>query len=987
MVLRSGFHRFLHDEVKTMSFTSKRTVLSTLIGLSLLSFGASAHADVILNPNFIRGQVRFTNTNPAVVTLLNQIGLSAAQVNANNNSIGYTSSTSTSLGTPLALSYELAAESAAGGPSGIAYDLLGQAQIYVAPSYMASGTYTFPVVPGVVLQPLAQQPNGTTADITDCVGLVHFRFGQDAQCNTPFVVGNGGIITSSGQSGFYNTSEHYVVVHGGTNEVQSLGITLGTDPSLDIILLSTPVTLNVACDQIQEICVDRASFGNPSALGSLRGPFDVLGETEQQTTFVGAHDGPGQNFRWKSFTPPGMPVASPASWWELPNMVPGDYSLYAQGYVRTGRRTNWFSVTELCPTCQGGVATVTQGVASDLLRNIGGKARYPFVMTPAFFRGNIVLADPFVTANPGASSMLEHLSFNTQGETGLGAHGVAPEGGAARTSFPGAFDTTTGLLTSDYELLVMSTYDIAHGWRADGLSLAFKDPVDGREEGGIDVYSDATDHLMAPGDETRLDHAYCFGEVTLSYTSASGQFFDPTAGVTGGLFNGKDWQGQLVSYNAGGQFRGTPQGSANASASGQVRMILPQGSYTVYPGASISSPSGISTADFAATQVAVGCGQRLSVAPGLSISAELPACAPSAAPTLSGQVSSSGAAVDRIWYKVNGGPEIDICNSGSCFPDAQFSVPVNLAACGNTVEVFVSSGGQTASVTTQTTWEDPSDGIDCEGACEPPPPPPPADSCATVSAENVACSGGDGFELSVNITNDTSEPLTHVMLPDPRVSQHVVALPSPLAPGDSTSITIKVSGNPGTEFCTTVGFTDASHEECCSTQLCVELPACCFAVKQDKAACIPGAPGGTFTYALDWNNRTTDVIEHVFFFPPAGVTVSPDYVDVPSVVPGASSSIGPLTITGGTPGQTMCLTMGIHDKEMNQCCAEDVCFEVPQPCGKQPDSKEPVMLRADAPQAQSCTVSSGTGSAGRSAGAGLLLGLAALARVSRRRRR
>ncbi|MDI1435874.1 hypothetical protein [Polyangium sorediatum] len=969
---------------------SKRTVLSTIIGVSIVLPCTTAFADVVLEPNVIKGQARFSNTNPSVVALLQQLGMTSAQVSAGSSSPGgYSSNTNALLGTPLSRSFELSAESGAGGPGGVTYSLGASGNLYAAAGYSASGVYWFQPTTGVVLQPLAQQPGGTTADIADCIGLVRVRWGLDPQCDTPFTIGSGSIQTSYSYSSFQSTAEHYILQLGGTSETRNLSITTGNDPTQNTITFQIPLDLHPACDEVQDICIDMSQLiDGGGALGSLTGPFDVLGEVEQDKTLIHAYSGPANNQRYGNFTPPEMPLASPGTWWTLPNMVPGSYQAYGRGLVRTGRLATELTTTRLGSGTPGGSVDVLAGVSSDLQKNIGGQLRYPFVMKPARFHGKILLVDPYVVAN-GAYSSLSALRFSADAPwlsqypwgTTLRARDVDTFSGQSITSFEGQFDPMTGALASGYEQLVVNAYDIPTLWNQSGLTLDFFAPSQQRE-GNLTIQRDNTNHLLSPGDAVAIDHAYCFNEVELPYSIASGLLFDPYAMVNGS-FNGTDWQGTATSYTVQGTFQGWPKTVGNASQNGSVVLALPQGSYTIQPGSSVQSASGaVSNATFASTELKLGCGQRVTVSPGLSVSAELPLCAASATPDIVGAVASSGVPVDRIWYTVNGGPDIDICAS-NCGADPQFSAPVSLAACGNTIQVFASAGGQTTSVTTQTTWEDPNDGVDCEGSCEPPP--SSGETCATVDVKPLACEGGGGgYSLTLEIKNELDEPITYVLLPDPHVYPNVVTLADPLQPGASTKVTVTVSGvNPGAGVCLNLGMSNPSQNECCSKEVCFEVPACCFSVEGQKTSCIQGAPGGTFEASFNFENRTLDTIEHVFLFPPSGVTVSPQYVDVPATPPGGLAHVGGLSFTGATPGEELCLTVGIHDEEMNECCADEVCFKVPQPCKKEFPGELP-SPKKELAAAESCSVSAAGGE--RGSVVGLLLGLAALGGLARRRR-
>lgn len=970
---------------------SKKTVLSTMIG-SLLGLSAAPALAMVLENNTIQGQVRFSNMDPTVVGLLQQLGITSALVKGQSTTVGtFNSSSYATVGTPISRDYQLSAESGAGGPAGITYTLDADATIYSAAPYSAQGMYYFQPVPGVILQPPAQQPSGVDADIAECVGLVHIRFGLDAQCSTPVVVDSGSMTTPYSASHFQNSSEHYVLQLGGTTITRDLVLTTGNDPTQNTINIAFPLTMNPACDAIQEICIDMSPYiGNGSAgLGALTGPFDVVGETEVGSTYVQAMNGPAGNWRHNWFTPPEMPANDPSTWWLLPNMVPGSYApMSAQTYLRSGRQTTKLQTPWIGTPGTGGPPVVQAGVTSDLMRTINGASRYPFVMAPAYFQGSIMLADPFVTNNAGATSMLSNLAFSSYAPgsapivdlTTLRAEYSYGGTGLNETSFDGAFDPTVGYLASSYDQVVVNPYDVKLPWVQRGLQLRYIE-LPAHVDGSITLQRDATDHAMEPGTVVRIDHRYCFNEVELQYTISSGQLFSPWTDVNGS-FQGVDWSESQTQYGVSGNFRGWPTGQANAAPTGSVRLSLPQGSYSLQPGAYVQVLSGgVSTATFASTHLDVGCGQRIVAAPGFSISADVASCAQSATPEIIGSVSSDGAPVDRIWYTVNGSAqEYDIC-AMNCGADPSFSVSaiaVALAACNNTVEIFARSGGQTVSVQTQTTWEDPNDEINCEGPCEPPP--PPTSTCAVMTAQELACSGGEGgYQVAIAVTNTTNEPIAHFMIADTHVSPHVVTLPMPLQPGDSTTVDVSIHGvNPGSSFCMNVGIMNDAHDECCSQVVCMDIPACCFAVTDSKSACIPDEPAGNFTHEFTFQNRTLDTIEHVFIIPPVDVTAFPDYVDIPSTPPGGTAQVGPITFLGAHPNEELCVTVGIHDQEMNQCCSEDICFNVPEPCPKNPPEKE--ALRANG---AACSISTEHNSTSMSP---ILLGLAALVGMFRRRR-
>jgi hypothetical protein len=296
--------------------------------------------------------------------------------------------------------------------------------------------------------------------------------------------------------------------------------------------------------------------------------------------------------------------------------------------------------------------------------------------------------------------------------------------GQSLTAFPGAFDPAAGALVSSYEGVLTSPYDLPLSWTLDMLTLQFltDTPADPASYRNGHLYFDhgRAPREVAPGDVAVEDHAYCFNEVVLHVASTSDPLYRPTALVSGG-FSGADWRGQPVAYTASGDFYGTPATADAAASAGQVAFTLPQGTFFVSPLVSFAPAGGGSTTvSLPSMPITAGCGQRFDVVPGLAVSIDaLPACSTHASTTLSGRVSSNGADVDRVYYRVNGGPAIDLCASG-CGPDPSFDVTVPLGACDNTVEVFADAAalGGTAVTAAQITWDDPLDDVTCgDGSC------------------------------------------------------------------------------------------------------------------------------------------------------------------------------------------------------------------------------------------------------------------------------
>jgi len=213
--------------------------------------------------------------------------------------------------------------------------------------------------------------------------------------------------------------------------------------------------------------------------------------------------------------------------------------------------------------------------------------------------------------------------------------------------------------------------------------------------------------------------------------------------------------------------------------------------------------------------------------------------------------------------------------------------------------------------------------------------------CMEIIDEDIQCElGADGmptgtYNLTYSVTNLSGVDAHYMLIPDPNVTPNVIPLNPPL-PGDgSVSQTFNVTianATPGEQYCFDVVLADEAVEECCSTNLCVELPDCeCMLFSNVSLECDTTGVGGV-TLNFDVTNLTPDIVEHMFLIPQptgAGITIDPDYVDVPTMNPFTTQSFGPFNIAGATPGEVICIRVTIHDENLGECCSQDLCFTVP----------------------------------------------------------
>jgi len=240
-------------------------------------------------------------------------------------------------------------------------------------------------------------------------------------------------------------------------------------------------------------------------------------------------------------------------------------------------------------------------------------------------------------------------------------------------------------------------------------------------------YNAFSARVLGAGETVTQHHHYCLNDVVVRLEAAAGyQLVQPKISQGGG-YDGVGYEGTNSDYGASGEFYGHPFVGAgngqsqpyldNRADEGWVGFSVPQGTYHLLPSATIVDASlSLSSGNFVAIDLTVGCGQRVALSPELGISLDAHAgCVDAAtlATTLSGRVTSQGG-VDRIWYVLDGGPPVDSC-SGVCGPT--FSRSLTIAPGSHTVTVFASSAfaEHDAQFSDTLTTCDPCAGATCPG--------------------------------------------------------------------------------------------------------------------------------------------------------------------------------------------------------------------------------------------------------------------------------
>ncbi len=197
------------------------------------------------------------------------------------------------------------------------------------------------------------------------------------------------------------------------------------------------------------------------------------------------------------------------------------------------------------------------------------------------------------------------------------------------------------------------------------------------------------------------------------------------------------------------------------------------------------------------------------------------------------------------------------------------------------------------------------------------------------------------FVWTIEITNNSGSAANLLILSDPAFApNNVIALDPPLAPGSSMSLDLPITGaEPGSYFCFTATLAASYKDACCTEEICLVLPECTCLEGEATAQDVPGADN--FSFMLDVTNLTPFpgpafpgewISLSVVSGTPA--TLSPTLIDIPTLAPLASTTVGPIAVnTALPPGSVITVIVGIHSSTFHPCCFREIEVVVPSTAG------------------------------------------------------
>ncbi|HVZ93406.1 MAG TPA: hypothetical protein VG797_02745 [Phycisphaerales bacterium] len=188
-----------------------------------------------------------------------------------------------------------------------------------------------------------------------------------------------------------------------------------------------------------------------------------------------------------------------------------------------------------------------------------------------------------------------------------------------------------------------------------------------------------------------------------------------------------------------------------------------------------------------------------------------------------------------------------------------------------------------------------------------------------------------------NTSGQTANALSILVPPGITLSNQAFAINPPLANGDTRCFTLTVTGAPqdiATCFTfilrrTVVG---APPTECCRGDVCITPPTCCVEVQGTLTQTAVG-----YRYCFHVTNLSGFPLHHLFIVdddPDNAPSYTPQYFTIsPPILPGTSGAqLFCVDIIGATPGSTICFDVEVHDEDVDPCCYEQICVDIPGAC-------------------------------------------------------
>ena len=225
---------------------------------------------------------------------------------------------------------------------------------------------------------------------------------------------------------------------------------------------------------------------------------------------------------------------------------------------------------------------------------------------------------------------------------------------------------------------------------------------------------------------------------------------------------------------------------------------------------------------------------------------------------------------------------------------------------------------------------------------------PAGQACLEITDEQILCQTDAGggvngcYTYTFTVTNNSGQTAYYVLLPDQNITPNIITLNPPLAVGQGAVVSATICNvSPGEPYCFGMILANEKLSACCAVERCIDIPTCiCFQSPELTVHCTATANAYSLTFTLQ--NLTPDVIEHLFLFPPlppdpnSNMTIGPNYFDIPSMPPFASTGPHTATLNFPTPpgeGDEICIRISMHNSNLLQCCSKVLCFTIP-PCPK-----------------------------------------------------
>jgi hypothetical protein len=212
--------------------------------------------------------------------------------------------------------------------------------------------------------------------------------------------------------------------------------------------------------------------------------------------------------------------------------------------------------------------------------------------------------------------------------------------------------------------------------------------------------------------------------------------------------------------------------------------------------------------------------------------------------------------------------------------------------------------------------------------------------CLERTTAQVLCAadGSGDYLVTFSFKNLTNDIVYHAFIVG--LPANVTATPTyanfssnPIQPGGTGTVgPIRIHGAPPGVLTLTLSIHNQDLEQCCASEVRIELPPCeCAQIVKSNG---PSCSVGGFAYSFDLQNLFPGLVSYVLIAPdtPSTATFTPNVFHLTTPMTTGATQQFNVTIGNVGAGQQVCFRISTHNERLDECCSIRQCVTMPRRC-------------------------------------------------------